>query len=193
MPPNKFSSVPVYPVHHIPPTRKLPTRAVVREIMAEQLAARKQEERDQRTAEREAYVSNHPLVRGHEPRATGNSTVDNLNRIKHQLAIEAARLEFDRDDRDRRGLDTAQLSSKIVTAWMKAAAIELNIQKSGVTVIDPNSEEMQRVHKMWVDVLREVMTGMVTEGVFTAEVLDLFFNKFSLAMEGWEDRLHLRE
>lgn len=192
--PTKFSTVPVYPVHHIPaPNRRIPSRAAVREIMAEQLASRKHEECAQRNVEREAYVTNHPLVAGHEPRTTGNSTVDNLNRIKHQLAIEAARLEFDRDDRDRRGLDTTQLSSRIVTAWMKVSAIELNIQKSGVVVIDPNSEEMQRVHKMWVDVLREVMTGMVTEGIFTAEVLDLFFNKFSLAMEGWEDRLHLRE
>lgn len=186
--------VPVYPVHHLPaPSRRLPTRSQVREIMAEQLANRQQEDRNRRTEEREAYVANHPLVRGHEPRATGNSTVDNLNRIKHQLTIEAARLEFDRADRDHRGLDTSNLSSKIVTAWTKVSTIELNIQKSGVTVIDPNSEEMQRVHKMWVDILREVMTGMVTESVFPAEVLDLFFNKFSLAMEGWEDRLHLRD
>lgn len=194
MPPSKFTSVPVYPVHHIPaPSRKLPTRAVVREIMAEQLAARRQEKLEERTAEREAYVANHPLVRGHEPRPTGNSTVDTLNMVKHQLAREAACLEFDRADRDRRGVDTSQLSSKIVTAWKQVSTIELNIKKIGITVIDPNSEEMQRVHKMWVDVLREVMTGMVTEGVFPAEVLDLFFNKFSLAMEGWEDRLHLRE
>jgi hypothetical protein len=161
--------------------------------MAEQLASRKQEERDQRSEEREAYVATHPLVAGNTPRITGNSAVDNLNGIKHQLICEAARLEFDRADRDRRGIDTSQLSSKIVTAWKQVSTIELNIKKIGVTVIDPNSEEMQRVHKMWVDVLREVMTGMVTEGTISPEILDLFFNKFSRAMEGWEDRLHLRD
>lgn len=191
---NKFAMVPVYPVHHIPaPSRRLPTRASVREIMAEQIAGRKQEERDQRAVERASYVSNHPLIKGHEPRVTGNSTVDTLNMVKHQLAREAASLEFDRADRDRRGVDTSQLSSKIVSAWKQVSNIELNIKKVGVTVIDPNSEEMQRVHRMWIDVLREVMTEMVTEGMFTAEVLDLFFNKFSGAMEGWEERLHLRE
>jgi hypothetical protein len=161
--------------------------------MAEQLAGRQQEDRDRRTVERQEYVLGHPLVRGHEPRSTGNSTVDNLNQIKHQLVREAAALEFDRIDRDRRGLETSQLSSKIVSAWKQASTIELSIKKIGVTVIDPNSEEMQRVHKMWVDILRDVMTEMVTEGVLAAEVLDLFFNKFSFAMEGWEDRLHLRE
>lgn len=191
---NKYGIVPVYPVHHIPaPSRRLPTRAAVREIMAEQLRNREDEVRERRAVERREYVNNHALVRGHEPKSTGNSTVDTLNQVKYQLAREAASLEFARQDRDLRGLDTSQVSAKVVSAWMKVSAIELNIKKIGVTVLDPNSEEMQRVHKMWVDVIRDVMTAMVTEGVFEAEVLDLFFNKFSLAMEGWEDRLHLRD
>lgn len=191
---HKFGTAPVYPIHHIPaPSRKLPTRAAVREIMAEQLASREEQTRLATSAERREYVTNHPLVAGQQPRRTGNSTLDNLNLIKYQLAREAAALEFERIDKDRRGRDTGQLSSKIVSAWKQVSVIELSIKKIGVTVLDPNSEEMQRVHKMWVDVLREIMTGMVTEGIVAPEVLDLFFNKFSMAMEGWEERLHLRE
>jgi hypothetical protein len=187
---DKFMTAPVYPIHHLPsPNRKLPTREAVREIMAQELQDREQQVREKRAAERRDFVANHPLVRGHEPKCTGNSTIDTLNQVKYQLAREAASLEFTRTERDLRGLDTSQVSSRIVSAWKQVVSVELDIRKQGVTVLDPNSEEMQRVFKMWIETLRDIMTSMVKEDVLPTEVMDLFFSKFSAAMEGWEGRL----
>lgn len=187
---DKYMTAPVYPVHHLPSqSRKLPTRAAVREIMAKELSNTEQLVREKRAAERREFVANHPLVRGYEPRPTGNSTIDILNSVKYQLAREAASLEFTRADRDERGLDTSQVSSRIVSAWKQVVAVELDVRKQGITILDPNSEEMQRVFKMWIDTLREIMASMVKEDVLPTEVMDLFFSKFSAAMEGWEGRL----
>jgi hypothetical protein len=146
-------------------------------------------EREKRTQERQAFVANHPLIRGHEPKLTGNSTVDTLNQVKHQLVREAVSLEFTRADRDARGLDTSQLSAKIISAWKQVVAVELDIKRQGVTILDPNSEEVQRIFKTWIDTLRSVMVEMVKEDTIAVEAMDLFFSKFSAAMEGWEGRL----
>ena len=146
-------------------------------------------EREKRSKERQEYVSNHPLIRGQEPKTTGNSTVDTLNQVKYQLVREAVSLEFTRAERDLRGLDTSQLSAKIISAWKQVVAVELDIKKQGITVLDPNSEEVQRIFKHWTDTMRSVMVEMVKEDTLSVESMDLFFNKFSAAMEGWEGRL----
>lgn len=182
---NKLAMVPVYPTHHIPSRRGM-SRSAVREIMAQDTNTR---ERERREHDRQLYVSNHPLIRGHEPKTTGNSTVDTLNQVKHQLIREAVSLEFNRSERDVRGLDTSQLSAKIISAWKQVVAVELDIKRQGVTILDPNSEEVQRIFKTWIDTLRSVMVEMVKENTIAVEAMDLFFNKFSAAMEGWEGRV----
>lgn len=146
-------------------------------------------ERERRARERKEYVSNHKLIRDQEPKVTGNSTVDTLNQVKFQLIREAVSLEFTKADRDERGLDTSQISAKVISAWKQVAAIELDIKKQGVTILDPNSEEVQRIFRAWTDTMRSVMVEMVKEGSLSVEAMDLFFNKFSGAMEGWEGRL----
>lgn len=184
---NKFSVAPVYPLHHIPPAKRGGlNREEVRKIMAQGTENR---ERERRSQERKEYVSNHPLIRGQEPKLTGNSTVDTLNQVKYQLVREAVSLEYTRSDRDARGLDTSQLSAKIISAWKQVVAVELDIKKQGVTILDPNSEEVQRIFRVWTDTMRAVMVDMVKEDTLTVESMDLFFNKFSAAMEGWEGRL----
>lgn len=184
---NKLCVAPVYPLHHIPPAKRGGlNREEVRKIMAEGTENR---ERERRAQERKEYVANHPLIRGQEPRVTGNSTVDTLNQVKYQLVREAVSLEYTRTDRDTRGLDTSQLSAKIISAWKQVVAVELDIKKQGITVLDPNSEEVQRLFRAWTDTMRTVMVEMVKEESLTVEGMDLFFNKFSSAMEGWEGRL----
>lgn len=183
---NKLSIVPVYPVHHIAPKKSPLNRQEVRKIMAEGIETR---EKQRRVQERTEYVTNHPLIRGHEPKTTGNSTVDTLNQVKYQLIREAVSLEFTRSDRDSRALDTSQISAKIISAWKQVIAVELDIKRQGVTILDPNSEEVQRIFRIWTDTMRAVMVEMVKEESLSVESMDLFFNKFSAAMEGWEGRL----
>ena len=185
---NKLSVVPVYPVHHLSPNARKGSlsRQEVRKLMAEGTESR---EKEKRVKERQEYVSNHPLLRGHEPKVTGNSTVDTLNQVKYQLIREAVSLEYTRQERDARGLDTSALSAKIIAAYKQVAATELDIKKQGVTVLDPNSEEVQRIFRFWTDTMRAVMVEMVKEDTLTVEAMDLFFNKFSAAMDGWEGRL----
>lgn len=184
---NKLAVVPVYPVHHIAPTKRASlNRQEVRKIMAEGTENR---EKEKRVRERTEYVTNHPLIRGHEPKTTGNSTVDTLNQVKYQLIREAVSLEYTRSDRDARALDTSQISAKIISAWKQVVAVELDIKRQGVTVLDPNSEEVQRIFRIWTDTMRLVMVEMVKEESLSVESMDLFFNKFSGAMDGWEGRL----
>jgi len=187
---NKLAFVPVYPVHHIQPGRRGSlNREEVRKIMAQGTENRENQERERRAKQRQEYLANHPLLRGQEPKTTGNSTIDTLNQVKHQLIREAVSLEHTRNDRDARGLDTSQLSTKIISAWKQVVATELDIKKQGVTILDPNSEEVQRIFKIWTDTMRAVMVEMVKADSLSVESMDLFFNQFSAAMEGWEGRL----
>lgn len=176
----------IYPIHQPPGLKKplirpkaplLPERARVDQI-------------DQ-AAERKAYIDNHPLVRNHTFKTSGNSALDALSLIKHQLALEAASLEFYRSQLEAKNLDTTQVSGKIVAAWGKVADLELKVKKEGVTVFDPKSPHVQRVFSFWLEVIKDVMGDLAQERVLTPEAMDLFFNKFSLAMEGWEDRIEV--
>lgn len=140
--------------------------------------------------QRAIYVEDHPLVVANQPKgSSGSSTIDTLNQVKLQIATEAATLEFNRKEYEKRGVNTSQISTRIVNCWRQVAQLQLEVQKHGVVVIDPNSEEMQRIFKMWVEILQRVTAEMVTEGTLSTESLDLFFSKFSKAMEGWEGRL----
>ena len=103
--------------------------------------------------------------------------------------LNKAHILFNRKEYEKRGVNTSQISTRIVNCWRQVAQLQLEVQKHGVVVIDPNSEEMQRIFKMWVEILQRVTAEMVTEGTLSTESLDLFFSKFSKAMEGWEGRL----
>jgi hypothetical protein len=174
----------IYPIHQPPGLRK-PLLRPKGALLPEKARV---DQTDQ-SAERKDYVENHPLVKNHAFKTTGNSALDALNLIKHQLAREAASLEFYRSTLEGKNQDTSTVSGRIVTAWAKVADLELKIKKEGVTVFDPKSPHVARVFTFWLDVIKEVMSDMAKEKVLTPEVMDLFFNKFSSAMEGWEDRI----
>ncbi len=176
----------IYPIHQPPGLKKPLLRPKV-----PLLPERARVDQTDQSAERKAYIENHPLLKSHAVKASGNSALDALNLIKHQLALEAASLEFYRSQLELKNGDTTQVSGKIVTAWAKVADLELKIKKEGVTVFDPKSPHVQRVFGFWLEVIKDVMGDMAKEKVLTAEVMDLFFNKFSLAMEGWEDRIEV--
>lgn len=174
----------IYPIHQPPSLRKPLIRP-----KGTLLPERPRADQSDHSAERRAYVDNHPLIKNQAFRTTGNSALDVLQLIKHQLAREAASLEFYRSSLESKNLDTVQVSSKIVAAWAKVADLELKVKKEGVTVFDAKSPHVQRVFTFWLEVIKDVMSEMAREKVLTPEVMDLFFNKFSTAMEGWEDRV----
>ena len=103
--------------------------------------------------------------------------------IKQELARETASLKFQRIEDEKRGRDTAQVSSRRIDALTKVAHIEFEMKKIGADMFDLKGEKFQKVFKLWIDTLQEVATE-----VLTPEVVDLFFNRIATAMENWEEK-----
>lgn len=135
------------------------------------------------------YVTTHPLVQANPHPPNLNTAADRLNLTKHQMAKEAAVLEFNRAQLDLEGRDTSQMSSRIVATLQKISEIDLEVKKLGATVIDPRSPEVQKMVDVWIATLSETLTQMVRDDVLEPQTMDLLFNKFSGALEGWEDRV----
>lgn len=141
--------------------------------------------------ERQNFVDNHPLVVHNQPKGQGHTAADKLNQLKYHIARETAVLEFNRVEMEKRGVDTTQTSTRIIASMKQIADIELEVKKLGHTVIDPNSDEVQRIFKFWLEQLSAVVNELVDEDAMDSQTVDLFFNKFSSVMEGWEDKVGL--
>ncbi len=107
-----------------------------------------------------------------------------LHLIKEQIACEAAAIHFQRIENEKYGRDTAQTSTRRIDALTKIAGIELEIKKLGADLIDLRGERFQRVFKLWIDIIRQVAAETLPP-----EQIDLFFNRLSTEMEGWEDKV----
>lgn len=106
-----------------------------------------------------------------------------LHMVKLELAREAAALKFQRIELEKRGVDSAQTSSRHISALREVANIELEIKKLGAGVLDLKSERFQKVIQMFVETIKEV-----AQDTLTGEQFDMFFNKLGSALEGWEER-----
>lgn len=131
--------------------------------------------------ERDKFIASSKVVS-----AVQNHTdaADMLRLIKEQLAIEAAALEWQRNENQKYGKDTAQVSSRRVEALKKMADLEVDIKKMGADTINLKSEKFQRVFKYLIGNFREVCV----EIGLRPEQIDLLFNRLASALEGWEDR-----
>lgn len=109
---------------------------------------------------------------------------DMLRLIKEQLACEAAALEWQRNENQKFGKDTAQVSSRRIEALKKMADLEVDIKKMGADTINLKSEKFQRVFKYLIGSFREVCLDIGLR----PEQIDLLFNRLASAMEGWEDK-----
>jgi hypothetical protein len=130
--------------------------------------------------EKVRFVDSDPLVRSIE---AGCDTLSLLHRIKLDLAKETACLHFQRIENEKLGRDTAQVSTRRIDALERLAKIELKIREADRDSINLGGEKMQKVFALWVEVMREV-----AQEVLPPEFMDLFFSKFSSAMEDWEDK-----
>lgn len=152
-------------------------------------AEKLKEELKERAKERIEYVKNHKLVQANQPPNEFNSAASRLILVKHQMAVEAAALEFNKYHLDLEGKDTSTVSSRIVATLQKMSEIDLEVKKLGSTIVDPRSEEVQRMAALWVNTLMETLSEMVQEKTLDAQTMDLLINRFSSSLDGWEDRV----
>jgi hypothetical protein len=130
--------------------------------------------------QRQSFIASDPLVRTIDGKG---DSLEILYHIKREVAREAASLHFERIETEKRGRDTGQVSSRRIEALKKIADIELKIKEIDSESINMSSERMQKVFALWVETMREIAQETLPQ-----EVLDLFFNRFASAMEGWEER-----
>ncbi len=126
------------------------------------------------------FVDEDPVVAAARSR---QDAAELLRLIKAEIAREAAALHFQRIENEKLGKDTSQQSSRRIDALTKVANIELEIKKLGADVVDLHGAKFQRVFQLWIEMLREVASETMTP-----EQIDLFFNRLSTLMEGWEDK-----
>ena len=107
-----------------------------------------------------------------------------LKLIRTEIAKEAAALHFQRIESEKFGKDTSQTSTRRIDALTKIANIELEIRKLGPSSIDPSSEEFQKVFASWIEAIRDVAAETLSP-----EQVDLFFNRLTSKLEGWEERV----
>ncbi len=108
-----------------------------------------------------------------------------LGKIAEALAREAAVLEHERLETQKRGRDVGQLVSRRVETLKKLADLQVEIQNLGVAVLDPHSLPIQRMFELWVADVVEVAT-QVMQG--RRELLDLFIEALARKAEGFEER-----
>ena len=170
------------PVHAAPamttPPRRLPSRARIADkkptqtdldyhaLMAEQ---------------RDKFIAASPVVDAVRKHV---DSADMLRLIKEQLACEAAALEWQRNENQKQGKDTAQVSSRRIEALKKMADLEVDIKKMGADTVNLKSEKFQRVFKYLIANFQEVCV----EIGLRPEQIDLLFNRLATALEGWEDK-----
>jgi len=131
--------------------------------------------------EKKRFIENDPVVIAATKPHSEALTM--LKVIRSEIAREQAALAFQRVENEKLGKDTAQVSSRRVSALSEIARIELEMKKIGTDVIDFGGEKFQKVFAMWIETLREA-----AQEVLPPEHIEIFFNRFSTMMEGWEER-----
>jgi hypothetical protein len=131
--------------------------------------------------EKAKFIDVDPVV---EAARTHKDPMAMLAIIKAEVAKESAALHFQRIENEKYGKDTSQVSSRRIDALGKIANIELEMKKLGADTVDVHGESFQRVFQLWIDKIREIV-----EQTLPPEQVDLFFNRLSTALEGWEDQV----
>lgn len=131
------------------------------------------------SGERDEFIANDPVVRGSATR----DPLLFLNTLKQEVAREAASMAYQRQLNEKMGRDISQVSKARIDALKKIADIEMEMRKIGFDQIDVYGEKFQKIFKLWITTIRDVASVTLT-----AEQLDLFFNRLTTEMDGWEDK-----
>lgn len=132
------------------------------------------------SAQKADFIEKDPVVTASKGK---QDAYELLRMVKVEVAREAAALHFQRVENEKFGKDTSQTSSRRIDALVKIANIELEIKKLGADVIDVRSEKFQKVIAYFIE-----MVQSTAQDTLPPEQLDLFFNRFSTLMDGWEDK-----
>jgi hypothetical protein len=106
-----------------------------------------------------------------------------LGTLRTEIAREAAALHFQRVENEKLGKDTSQTSTRRIDALTRIAHIELEIKKLAPDTLDVHGEKFQKVFALFISILKETAKETIPP-----EVIDLFFNRFATAMDGWEEQ-----
>lgn len=134
----------------------------------------------QMTEEKARFISEDPVVKSLSGKPDSAMLLAN---IRTEIAKEAAALHFQRVENEKLGKDTAQTSTRRIDALTRIAHIELEIRKLAPDTLDVRGEKFQKVFKMFIECMREC-----AQETLSPQAIDLFFNRFSTLMDGWEDR-----
>lgn len=143
------------------------------------LTEEEQAESDVLEAERQIAIANDPVVRI----STGKDPLLIMSTIKAEVAREAAALGYQRLLLERNGKDITAVSGRRIDALKKIADMEIDMRKMGIDHIDIRSVKFQMIFKLWVEMIR-----VTAEEVLDPKQLDLFFNRLTTEMEGWEEK-----
>lgn len=166
------------PVKRFKPTRGLPPTLAARSIDA--ISPQDAQYHALLIERRTRFIDDDPLVKVVD---AGGDAFAVLREIKREIARESASLHFDRMEFEKRGKDPTTVSARRIEALRRIADIELKIRELDQHALNLSSEKMQRIFALWVEAMREI-----AQEVLPPEVMDLFFNRFATAMEGWEER-----
>lgn len=150
-----------------------------RSSLGQQPSEEDQEFYDALEAERKQFIANDPVVQS----ANGRDPMVLLNALKMEVARETASLAYQRSLNEKMGKDGSPISTRRIDALKKIADIELEMRKIGVDQIDVYSEKFQRIAKLWIEMIQEA--ALETLG---GEQANLFFNKLTSVMDGWEEK-----
>jgi hypothetical protein len=152
------------------PKGKLPTRPSITDEQYQQELARQLQK----------FVEEDALVKTCEE---GSDAINSLKLIKLAMTREAAALEFQRIEGQKKGQDVSQTCRHRVNTLRHIAAIEIDIKHLTGEVMNLRSEKQQRLFRLFVTTVCSTAQGMMP-----AEMYDLFTNKLSTALEGWEEK-----
>lgn len=130
--------------------------------------------------EKDKFIKGDPLVSAVETKV---EPIEVLRVIKAQIAEECAALHFQRIENEKRGKDTAQISTRRIESLKKVADIEFEMRKLGADSVDLKSERFQRVFLFLIQILKET-----AEQTLPPEQIEIFFNRLESSLLGWEEK-----
>ena len=130
--------------------------------------------------EKKKFITDDPVVRALIGKP---DSAQLLSSLRLEIAKEAAALHFTRMEAEKYGKDTAQTSTRRIDALTRIAHIELEIRKLAPDTLDVRGEKFQKVFAMFIQYLKET-----AQETLTPEAIDMFFNRFTSKMDGWEDK-----